>query len=295
VGKLFAAGATATNNQVSYSASSDKTVAGVYNLNVVQSAKQALYLGNTASGLATDPITITAGNNDFALTVNGTATNTLSLAAGTYTRANLAQIMQTAINNDTNLKAKGISVSMGFDATNNQFQLSSNQFGSASTFNFTSINAALTTDMGLATGAGATGSYAGQDVMGSLDQNGNSYTFVGTGQHVKINSFLPGAPRDLEFDVAGNATGARGTLDFERGFAAQMSKSVTDMKDPTSGLLGLKVANLTKNDTDYTAQLAKIETHYQQLLAQYTTQFTTVNQTISNLNSLKANLASTFK
>lgn len=295
IGKLFSANATATDSQVTYTNSSNNTIVGTYNLNVVQSAKQALYLGNAASGLATDTITVTSGSNNFALTVNGTATNTLSIAAGTYSRSSLAKIMETAINNDSNLKAKGISVSMGFDSANNRFQLASEQFGSTSSFNFTSVNAALTTSMGLVTGAGATGSYAGQDVMGSLDQGGNSYTFVGTGQHVKIASFLTGSPRDLEFDVAGTSTGARGTLNFQRGFAAQLNKTVSDMMDSTNGLLAVKQTNMKKIDTDYTAQLAKVETHYQQLLARYTTQFTTVNQTISSLNSLKTNLASSLK
>jgi flagellar hook-associated protein 2 len=149
--------------------------------------------------------------------------------------------------------------------------------------------------MGLATGAGAVGSYAGQDVMGSLDKGGSSYTFVGTGQHVKIASFLTGSPRDLEFDVAGTSTGARGTLNFQRGFAAQLSKTVTDMMDSSNGLLAVKQANMNKTDTSYTAQLAKVEAHYQQLLARYTTQFTTVNQTISSLNSLKTNLSNSLK
>jgi flagellar hook-associated protein 2 len=295
IGRLFSATATATDNQVTYTASSDKTVEGKYNLNIVQAARQALYLGNAATGSATDPITITAGNNDFALTVNGTTTNSLSLAAGTYSRSSLAQMMQSAINNDTNLKAKGITVQVSFDATNNRYQMSTDKFGSASTVNFTSINAALSDDMGLVTGAGATGSYAGLDVMGSLDKDGSSYTFVGKGQSVKISSFLTGSPRDLEFDVAGNATGARGTLDFRRGFASQMTKSITDMFDAKNGAIGSRVANLNKKDTDYTAQLAKVETRYEQLLAQYTKQFSIVNETISSMNSLKTTLSQTFK
>jgi flagellar hook-associated protein 2 len=204
-------------------------------------------------------------------------------------------MMQSAINNDTNLKAKGITVQVSFDATNNRYQMSTDKFGSASTVNFTSINAALSADMGLVTGAGATGSYAGLDVMGSLDKDGNSYTFVGTGQHVKINSFLTGAPRDLEFDIAGTATGARGTLDFHRGFASQMTKSITDMLEVKNGAIGSKVAALTKKDTDFTAELAKVQTRYEQLLAQYTKQFSIVNSTISSMNNLKTTLSQTFK
>jgi flagellar hook-associated protein 2 len=295
IGRLFSATATATDNQVTYKGSSDKTLEGTYSLTVAQAARQALYLGNAATGLATDPITIVAGSNDFAVTVNGTATNTLSLATGTYSRSALAQIMQTAINNDTNLKAKGITVQMGFDSANNRFQLLSDQFGSTSTINMTSANASLVTSMGLVTGAGAAGSYVGQDVLGSLDKDGSSYTFVGKGQSVKISSFLTGSPRDLEFDVAGNATGARGTLDFRRGFASQMTKSITDMFDAKNGAIGSKVANLNKKDTDYTAQLAKVETRYEQLLAQYTKQFSIVNSTISSMNNLKTTLSQTFK
>jgi flagellar hook-associated protein 2 len=294
VGKLFSANAVATDNQVTYTGSSDKTVEGTYNLTVNQSARQALYLGGTATGAATDPITIASGDNSFALSINGTASTTLSLAAGTYTREDLARVMQTAINNDANLKAKGLTVQMGFDSANNRFQLSSDKFGSESTLNLTSLSAGMQTSMGLATGTGATGSYAGQDVMGSLEKDGTAYTFVGTGQHVKINSFLSGSPRDLEFDIAGSGTGARGSLTFQRGFAAQMTKSITDMFDATSGAIGVSVTALGKRDADYTEKLKKVEVSYEAALARYTSQFSIVNTTISNLNSLRDSLAASF-
>ncbi len=294
VGKLFSANAVATDNQVSYTGSSDKTVAGTYNLTVDQSARQALYLGDTATGAAIDPITITAGNNSFALSLNGTASTTLSVAAGTYTRENLAKVMQTAINNDANLKAKGLTVQMGFDSANNRFQLSTDKFGSASTINFTSLGSDLTNNMGLATGAGSTGSYAGQDVFGSLEKDGTAYTFTGTGQHVKINSFLSGSPRDLEFDVAGSATGSRGTLTFQRGFAAQMTKSITDMFNSKNGTIGVSVTALGKRDADYTDKLKKVEVSYESALARYSQQFSIVNQTISSMNTLRTSLGASL-
>jgi flagellar hook-associated protein 2 len=294
VGKLFSANAVATDNQVSYTGSSDKTVEGTYNLTVNQSARQALFLGNGATGLATDPITIAAGDNSFALTLNGTASTTLTLAAGTYTRENLAKVMQTAINNDANLKAKGFTVQMGFDSANNRFQLSTDKFGSASTINFSSLSAGLTTNMGLATGTGSAGSYAGQDVMGALEKDGTAYTFVGTGQSVKINSFLTGSPRDLAFDVAGSATGARGTLTFQRGFSAQMTKSITDMFEAKSGTIGVSVTALGKRDVEYTDKLKQVDTRYEQALARYTQQFSIVNATISNLTNLRTSLSASL-
>lgn len=294
VSALFSANMTSADNQVTYKSSSDKTVEGTYALTVNQVAKQALYLGNTATGAATDPITITAGDNTFVLNVGGTETNSLSLAAGTYSRDELSRLLQTAINNDTNLKAKGESVKVSFDATNNRFQLATDKFGSASTINFTSLSAGLSTNLGLATGTGAAGSYAGQDVVGALEKDGNFYSFVGVGQDVKINSFLPGAPRDLEFSVAGTATGSRGDVTFQRGFAAQLTKSITDILKSDTGLVGTSLAQLEKRDTDYSEKLKELDARYERALARYTQQFSLVNSTISGLNSLRDSLSSSL-
>lgn len=294
VSALFSANMTSADNQVTYKSSSDKTVEGTYALTVNQVAKQALYLGNTATGAATDPITITAGDNTFVLNVGGTETNSLSLAAGTYTRDEFSRLLQTAINNDANLKAKGESVKVSFDATNNRFQLATDKFGSASTINFTSLSAGLSTNLGLATGTGAAGSYAGQDVVGALEKDGNFYSFVGVGQDVKINSFLPGAPRDLEFSVAGTATGSRGDVTFQRGFAAQLTKSITDILKSDTGLVGTSLAQLEKRDTDYSEKLKELDARYERALARYTQQFSLVNSTISGLNSLRDSLSSSL-
>lgn len=294
VGKLFAATARSTDSQVSYIGSSDKTVEGTYALTVDQVAKQALYLGGTAEGLSTDPIIVAAGDNSFTLKLGTTESTTLSIAAGSYSREDLARIMQTAINNDANLKSKGLTAQMSFDSVNNRFQLSTDQFGSQSTIDFTSLSAGLVSSMGLTIGTGAAGSYAGQDVMGSLTKDGVSYTFLGNGQEVKINSFLPGAPRDLQFKVEGSAIGSRGDLSFQRGFSALMSKSITDMFNAQSGSIGVAVTALDKRDVEYTEKLKQVDTRYEQALARYTQQFSIVNATIANLSSLKASLAASF-
>lgn len=294
VSSLFSANLVGSDNQVTYKGSSDKTIAGTYALTVNQVAKQALYLGNSASGLATDPVTIAANDNSFMLSVNGTQTNSLTLAAGTYTREETARLLQTAINNDTNLKAKGLSVQVSFDSVNNRFQMTSDKFGSTSTFDFTSISSGLVTSMGLVTGSGATGSYAGQDVIGSLEKDGNFYSFAGSGQDVKINSFLPGAPKDLEFSIAGTATGSRGDVTFQRGFAAQLTKSIADILKSDTGVIGSSLTQLQKRDADYASKLKELDTRYERALARYTQQFSLVNSTISGLNSLRDSLSSSL-
>ncbi|OZA74178.1 MAG: hypothetical protein B7X74_03005, partial [Thiotrichales bacterium 39-47-5] len=146
----------------------------------------------------------------------------------------------------------------------------------------------------LAIGTGATGSYAGQDVVGALEKDGNFYSFVGVGQDVKINSFLTGAPRDLEFSIAGTATGSRGDVTFQRGFAAQLTKSITDMMNTENGAIGASITQLGKRDADYTEKLKEVDARYERALARYTQQFSIVNSTISGLNSLRDSLSSSL-
>ena len=131
-------------------------------------------------------------------------------------------------------------------------------------------------------------------MVGALEKDGNIYSIVGVGQDVKINSFLPGAPRDLEFSVAGTATGSRGDLTFQRGFAAQLTKSITDMMNTDTGAIGASVTQLAKRDTDYTEKLKEVDARYERALARYTQQFSIMNSTISGLNSLRDSLSSSL-
>lgn len=98
---------------------------------------QALFGGTAAhgrvTGLAiTPPATVTSGSNDaLTLSVDGTASGTVTLAAGTYaTGAALASQVQTQINADTTLKAAGKSVTVTFDT--DHLVIASNSSGGSS-------------------------------------------------------------------------------------------------------------------------------------------------------------------
>lgn len=296
VSRLFAAVATPTDPQVTFIGATDKTLAGKYDLEVVQAAKQASYLGNTASGLATDPMVIDATNNSFALTLNGTASSTLTLAQGSFSRTEVAGMLQAAINNDSAIKAKGYAVNVSFDSDNNRFQMTTRDYGSAMSINFDSVGSAMATTLGLDTGSGAAGSTAGADVLGSLkDSSGRSFVFAGVGQNVRINSLLTGSPYGLEFSVAGETLGARGSLDFQRGYAAELNLKINSLLDKNGGLLGSSIDNITKNQAKVTEQLKKLDERYQLLVDRYTKQFSAANAAVSQMSSLSASLANTFK
>lgn len=295
VGRLFAAVGTPSDSQVKFVGSSDRTVEGAFALNVSQAARQALYLGGTAAGLSTDPITIDGTNDTFALTLNGTASTTLNLAHGSYSKTAIASMLQSAINNDTNLKVKGFSVSVAFDGVNNRFQMNTDKFGSAMSISFTSVDTNMAATLGLTVGSGAAGSLSGQDVAGSLTSvSGTNYTFSGTGERVKITSLLSGSPRDLEFDVLGSATGSRGSIDFYNGFAAKLSKQITDMQKTDVGLLGQPMTSIQSQQTKITEKLAKLDERYQLLLARYTTQFSEANAVQNQMQNLATSLMAQF-
>ena len=295
VGRLFAAAGSPSDTQVKFVNASDRTVEGSFALNVSQAARQALYIGEISAGLASDMITIDDSNNTFELMLNGTASTSLSLAQGSYSKTAIATMLQSAINNDTNLKVKGFSVSVAFDSVNNRFQMNTDKFGSAMSISFTSVDTNMAATLGLTTGSGAAGSVSGQDVAGSLTSaSGTNYTFSGTGERVKITSLLSGSPRDLEFDVIGSATGSRGTIDFYNGFAAKLSKQITDMQKTDVGLLGQPMASIETQQTKITEKLAKLDERYQLLLSRYTTQFSEANAVQNQMQSLAASLMAQF-
>jgi len=295
VGRLFAAVGSPSDPQVKFVGASDRTVEGSFALNVSQAARQALYIGNTSAGLATDMVTIDDNNNTFELTLNGAASTSLSLAQGSYTKTDIASMLQSAINNDTNFKVKGYRVNVAFDSVNNRFQMNTESFGSAMSINVTSVDTNMAATLGLAVGSGAAGSVSGQDVAGSLTSStGTNYTFSGMGERVKITSMLAGSPRDLEFDVIGSAIGSRGTIDFYNGFAAKLSKQITDMQKKDVGLLGQPMASIETQQTKITEKLAKLDERYQLLLSRYTTQFSEANAVQNQMQSLAASLMAQF-
>lgn len=84
-------------------------------------------------------------------------------------------------------------------------------------------------------------------------------------------------------------------MTFQRGFAALLSKSITDMFNAQSGSIGVAVTALDKRDIEFTEKLKQVDTRYEQALARYTQQFSIVNATIANLTALKSSLAASFK
>lgn len=137
-------------------------------------------------------------------------------------------------------------------------------------------------------------SVVGTDVLGSLSNGINSFTFLGVGQHVKINSILTGAPKGLEFDVLGSVTGDRGTISYAKGYAGGLSEVIDGILAKSTGLIDRKVSTITKQSTDITSQLTKLDERYNAQLQKYIYQFGMVNSLQNQMTALSTSLTSMF-
>lgn len=289
VSKLFASVATPSSPLVKFKNATDRTTAGTYDLTVNQVAMQGLYLGGA---VANNP-NVGSTNNTFQISLNGTQSNVLTLnVASNATNDEIATALQNLINNDSNLKAKDARISVSYNATDNRYEFLTDKYGSAAKISFSNVGSSLTSELGLVDGSGEAGSANGKDVTGTLSANGKNYVFMGTGQQVKINSLLTGSPRDLEFDVLGDATGS--SITVTQGYASGLSNKITSMLDSEVGLIGTKISTINKADTGITDELTKIQDKYDALVQKYTYQFGMVNALQSQMTALSDSLTSMF-
>jgi len=289
IGKLFSATGTTTDSFVKVTGSNDKTLEGSYTLNIKTAAAQASFTGIATGHL--NAFTITAGVNDtLTLNLDGHLSATLTLAAGTYTGAQLAKEIDKVVNNDTNLTASGGSISTAYNAGADTFTFTSQKYGSASTINFT--GGSVLGSLGVASGNNA----AGVDVGGQLTNSvtGDVYTFTGVGQHVTVSDYAgANLPKGLQFDVQGNTTGARGTIDFNRGYADKLSQLFSTFQG-TDGLLGQQLDKLNKETTDLADQQKAIDAKYAKIEMKYKLQFGALQSVLSGMKQTQASLAATF-
>lgn len=286
VGKLFSASATATDNQVTYMGSTDETLEGTFNLTVNTAASQAQIAG-ASIGVGGD-ITIDGTNNVLKVAVDGNTTLDLQLTQGTYTRADLAKEMARVINNDSTVAGAGAKVAVEYDDATQTYTMTSNKYGSASSLELVS-GSFLTSGV---SGLGVTAQTTGTDVQGFLENtDGTLYTFVGQGQDVTINSILDGSPKGLELKIEGTTTGARGTVEFNRGYADRLGMLFDDMMDEDTGIIGNRMSNVQDRLDDVEEQKVKVDERYDALELKYRIQFGALQTLLSEMESTRQSLA----
>jgi len=219
---LFAAFGETADAQTNFISSNDDTVVGNYAVNITTLATQGGLVGSAAANL-----TITEGSNDeITVNVDGTST-TITLAAATYTAAGLVTELRTKINENTAFESRGISVDVTESA--GVLSLTSRAYGSASVVEVIGGNGQ--TDLV----GGAATSTEGVDVAGTI----GGVAATGAGQLLTGT----GSAAGLVLDITGTVLGDRGSVDFKRGYAEQLSSYVNSLLS-TDGFFKTTTASL---------------------------------------------------
>ena len=262
VSTLFAAVGKPTDSLVSFVSSTSDTKNGTYLLNVSQLSTQGKAVGGGAAVL-----TINAASNDtIDLTVDGVAAS-VTLAAGTYSAAELAAEIQSKINGVIALSSTGISVTVTQSA--GVLSVTSNRYGSASTV-------AITGGTGKSDLFGAQTETAGVNVAGTI----GGITATGSGQILTGTGDASG----LALKVTGGATDARGTVSFARGYAYELDKLVGKMLENDS-LVDGRMDGINASIKNVGTQREVLARRLDMVESRYRAQFTALDVMMSSMSN----------
>ncbi len=260
---LFAAVGKTSDSLVTYTGSAAKTTVGSYALNVTQLATQGSSIGQSAAAL-----TIDASNDTLQVQVDGVTTS-ITLSQAVYANAAaLAAEVQAKINGASTLSAAGASVKVTESA--GVLTILSNKYGSAS-------NASVTGGNGQTTLMGATPTTnAGVDIAGTL----NGVAATGSGQAL---TGVAGSPAEgLKLLITGGSIGARGTINFSKGYAYQFDKLVDSMLEST-GPINSRTDGINATLKSLDQQKQRISERLVNIEKRYRAQFTALDMAMASM------------
>ena len=265
IASLFAARGKPTDSLIAYEGASARTAAGNYAIEITQLATMGSLTGSQPAGL-----TITAGVNDqLSITIDNIAAS-VTLAAGVYVSADaLAAEAHSKLNGAANLTAAGISATVSQSA--GVISISSSRYGSASSVTLSGGNGAA--DL---LGASPTATL-GTDVAGTI----NGVAATGTG---KLLAAAEGeAAEGLRLIINGGPLGARGVVDFSRGYADRLNKLAEDLL-ADDGIIATRLDGINASIKDIDRRQEDFIKRLDMTEARYRAQFTALDVMLSSLN-----------
>ncbi len=281
VKKLFAFGGDSDNSGISFVLGSSRTKApasGV-GVNISQAAEQATLTAGTSLTAST---VINSANRTFELTLDG-KTATIDLSDGTYTAQELANHLESAINESTDFPGRKIKIRL----TGGALELRSVSYGTSS--KVTAVGGTALTTLGLTAGQTDTG----RDVVGSFVVAGKTEPAVGRGRILTGDSENENTA-DLQLSVSlvpGQVVaGIEGTVTVSRGLASSLDQVLGQILNTESGIL-------TSADDGYDRQIESVQksidrqkTVFDLQEASIRKQFQALESAISQLNATSSYL-----
>ncbi len=269
---LFTEQGMPTDPDISFTTATDGTEVGNYAVNISTLATQGVFNGATINSLIID-----ANNDNFTISVNGVSSAEVILTQSTYADGDaLAAHIQAQINDDDNLKAAGSTVTVTFDSINNEFDITSEKYGSASKIEFTAVDTNTVNDFGFSVASGIDG----LDVAGTI----NGLSASGNGQILTSDG---GDSKGLAVLISLGATGDRGEVSFSRGVANMLDSLISGFLQ-TDGLLDSREGGLNTKLEEIADDRVKLDLKIESLEARLIQQFSALDSLISDFNSISS-------
>jgi flagellar hook-associated protein 2 len=275
VKNLFTLSGSSNVAGVQFVAGSNNTVASAtpYQVDITQAATQGSVTGTAA---LSGTIAVTSSTNTVTLSADGGSAQTLTIPTGSYTAAQLTNVVQTLLASNTSLS--GVQASLNGSA----LTLTSSSYGSASQIDVTGGTALGL--LGLSTGQ--TG--AGQDVAGSFVVGGKTEAATGTGQLLTGNSGNTNTD-GLEVLVTLTPTEVAANpqidLTVSRGVASTLGQTLNGLLDPTTGRLQTITTSFQDQIQSIQNTINQDNSLISQQEAQLTAQFAAMESIISQLKN----------
>ena len=248
---LFGLNGSSSNQGIEFLLGSDLTAATgePIEVDIIQAAEQATILGGAE---IESTVVVDETNNEFTISVDGESSETLTLPPGTYTQEEIAQQLQSVINNSSSLGNRNVTVGIN----NNRVVITTESYGSNSEVSsFTGRLATVLKFSGDETDNG-------QDVAGTFIINGQTETAIGSGQRLS-GEIGNENTADLQILVSLSAdqvdSGLDGTLTVTRGISSSLDQFLADVLDPETGTLN------TINE-DFDSQIESIDQSIQRVV-----------------------------
>ncbi|MDA9847836.1 flagellar filament capping protein FliD [Luminiphilus sp.] len=215
--------------------------------------------------------TVGGTSNDLSVSVDGTASGTITLSSGAYANLSaLATELQTKINADTTLRAAGKAVTVS--VSGDDIEIRSNSLGSTSTV----VMANVGSDTTLSTiGLGSLSTTNGTDLVGTIDGVAG----------VAAGNVLSGAVGSNAAGMSINVSStAGGTVVVSNGVTNQFSQLLESvLKDDNA--LDLRITNLNSRAEALTTDKAQMERRLEAIEKRYRTQFSTLDALLADLTN----------
>jgi len=265
------------NAQISVRAHSAQSTPGTYAINITTNAAKGFLNGDALDAGTAFPLNTAGKDYSFKIKVNGAESATFLTPVKIYdSAAEMAADLQSFINADPNLKAVGASVAVAYNAVDNRFEFTSNDFGSSSKVEITQVGADMA-DLGLSVAVGT----PGVDVVGTVD----GVAAFGYG-----NVLLPAIgskAEGLSMHISPGTT--TGNITFSKGFATSFNELLASYTK-SSGLIKNRETNINKDLEKVKDDEKVLDRRTEAYRARLQAQFAAMEAIVRSLKSIGSSL-----